>query len=83
MIQGHGGNIYELAREMGCAPEDIIDLSSNVNPYGPPPGLVEFLKERMPDIMVLPEVDAAGIRAGPRILPNRPLPLQAKGHRRD
>ncbi|MCK7503803.1 MAG: adenosylcobinamide-GDP ribazoletransferase [Desulfobacterales bacterium] len=35
MIGGHGGNIYELARRLGCTPADILDLSSNVNPLGP------------------------------------------------
>ena len=30
MIQGHGGNIFDLARQLGCAPEEIIDMSSNV-----------------------------------------------------
>ncbi|MCK7507856.1 MAG: adenosylcobinamide-GDP ribazoletransferase [Desulfobacterales bacterium] len=43
MIGGHGGNIYELRRRLGCSPADIVDLSSNVNPLGPPPGLCEFL----------------------------------------
>ena len=62
MIQGHGGNIYELARELGCAPTDIVDLSSNVNPLGPPEGLIDCLSGKMSVITALPEVDAAGIR---------------------
>ncbi|MFK4763849.1 cobyric acid synthase [Desulfobaculum sp. SPO524] len=32
----HGGNIWELARRAGCAPEDITDFSANINPLGPP-----------------------------------------------
>ena len=44
MIGGHGGNIHELGRRLGCSPADITDLSSNVNPLGPPPGLREFLE---------------------------------------
>jgi threonine-phosphate decarboxylase len=58
MIRGHGGNIYALAKALGCRPEAIIDMSSNVNPFGPPPGLLTHLKERLLRIGALPEVDA-------------------------
>ena len=47
MLNGHGGNIYDIAHRLGCAPSEIIDMSSNVNPLGPPPGLVDFLKENL------------------------------------
>jgi threonine-phosphate decarboxylase len=57
MIAGHGGNIYELAQRLGCSPFEIEDLSSNVNPLGPPPGLMEFLAARLPAVTALPEVD--------------------------
>ncbi|MDM8522239.1 pyridoxal phosphate-dependent class II aminotransferase [Desulfococcaceae bacterium HSG8] len=58
MINGHGGNIYDMAQQLGCAPSEITDMSSNVNPLGPPPGLAAFLKENMNAIAALPEVDA-------------------------
>lgn len=58
MINGHGGNIYELAQNLGCAPADIYDMSSNVNPLGPPEGLVSHLIENIRAINALPEVDA-------------------------
>lgn len=57
MIAGHGGNIYELARKLGCSPFEIVDVSSNVNPLGPPPGLCEFLAGCLSAVTVLPEVD--------------------------
>ena len=60
MIGGHGGNIHELGRRLGCSPADITDLSSNVNPLGPPPGLQEFLREQLDAITALPEVDNRG-----------------------
>jgi hypothetical protein len=60
MIGGHGGNIHELGRRLGCSPADITDLSSNVNPLGPPPGLREFLGEQLDAITALPEVDNRG-----------------------
>jgi threonine-phosphate decarboxylase len=58
MIGGHGGNIYELARRLDCAPSDICDMSANVNPLGPMPELVEHLKNRLSAMAFLPEVDA-------------------------
>jgi len=61
MITGHGGNIYDVARRLGCKPFEIIDMSSNVNPLGPPPGLKEHLKENLDLINALPEVDAKEI----------------------
>ena len=58
MLNGHGGNIYKIAHRLGCLPSDIIDMSSNVNPLGPPPGLIEFLKDNLNVITALPEVDS-------------------------
>ena len=34
MKRGHGGNIYEIARQINCRPAEIIDVSSNINPLG-------------------------------------------------
>ncbi|MBW1716402.1 MAG: pyridoxal phosphate-dependent class II aminotransferase [Deltaproteobacteria bacterium] len=58
MIRGHGGNIYDLARNIGCTPTDITDMSNNTNPLGPIPELLEHLKENMSAVAVHPEVDA-------------------------
>jgi threonine-phosphate decarboxylase len=63
MIGGHGGNIYQLARQLGCRPSDISDMSANVNPLGPMPELVDHLKACLPAVAALPEVDAGGIVA--------------------
>lgn len=58
MIRGHGGNTFALARALGCPVEAIVDMSSNVNPFGPPPGLLPHLNRHMERICALPEVDA-------------------------
>lgn len=58
MLNGHGGNIYALAQRLDCAPSDIIDMSSNVNPLDPLPGLVEFIVNNISAITALPQVDA-------------------------
>ncbi len=59
MIHGHGGNIYDLAKKNGCRPDQIIDMSSNLNPLGPPPGLLQFLTDNMSVVKALPDADAA------------------------
>lgn len=64
MLSGHGGNIYQLARELGCTPADINDMSSNVNPLGPMPEMAVFLREQLDRMTRLPEVDARGIVQG-------------------
>lgn len=61
MINGHGGNIYELARAQGCDPADITDMSSNVNPCGTLPGIKTHLTHRIAAIESLPEVDAGTV----------------------
>ncbi|PIE60337.1 MAG: histidinol phosphate aminotransferase [Desulfobulbus propionicus] len=58
MIKGHGGNINAAAQQAGCHPDEIIDMSSNINPLGMPPGLLNHLRDRMSTILRLPEVDA-------------------------
>ncbi len=60
MIQGHGGNVRTAAARLGCQPEDIMDMSSNINPLGMVPGLLEHLRGKLDTIMSLPEVDARG-----------------------
>ena len=62
MLTGHGGNIFKTANMLGCKPSDITDMSSNVNPIGPMPGLLEFIKKKVNSICCLPEVDAAKAR---------------------
>jgi threonine-phosphate decarboxylase len=61
MIDGHGGNIFDKARDLGCDPMDILDMSSNVNPLGPMPGLMKHLHEHLERIIALPEAGAGSI----------------------
>ncbi len=61
MIHGHGGNIFDNARQLGCNPADILDMSSNVNPLGLMPGLIHHLALQLEQITALPEADAGSI----------------------
>jgi threonine-phosphate decarboxylase len=57
MLNGHGGNIYEVARRLNCALAELSDMSNNINPLGPPPGMMDFLKDNIEATTRLPEVD--------------------------
>jgi threonine-phosphate decarboxylase len=59
MIKGHGGNINQIAVRYQFNPSELIDMSSNMNPFGPPEGLNDFLKNNIDLIHCLPEPDAA------------------------
>ncbi len=62
MIIGHGGNKTALAKTLGCPVDDIIDMSSNLNPLGPPANIEKFLCDNIFKIRSLPEPDAFTIR---------------------
>lgn len=49
----HGGINYQELEKLGISPEDVLDFSVSINPFGPPPGTKEALGEasidRYPD----------------------------------
>ncbi|NIR47481.1 threonine-phosphate decarboxylase [candidate division KSB1 bacterium] len=58
MLTGHGGNLSEIAREFGLAPDKIIDFSSNVNPFDYPPELEQYLASNLNAIRRFPETNS-------------------------
>jgi histidinol-phosphate aminotransferase len=52
-LQVHGGIDYAELRRLGISPEDVIDFSVSVNPFGPPPGIEAAISgaaiDRYPD----------------------------------
>ncbi len=63
MIHGHGGNIYAMAARLDCRPDQIIDMSSNINPLGMMPGMLDHLKAHLDQAGRLPEVDGRAMIA--------------------
>ncbi len=45
-MQVHGGNISEISQRFGIPQGKILDFSSNLNPFGPPPMVIELLEDR-------------------------------------
>ncbi len=64
MIIGHGGNKQALAARLGCSESEILDMSSNLNPLGPPDMVVQTLKDNISRITFLPHPDACAMKAG-------------------
>ena len=56
----HGGNLRRAQELYGL--ESFIDLSANINPFGPPPGVWESLQHGMVDIVNYPDPDSLALR---------------------
>jgi len=57
-LKKHGGNTKRLAKKFGLDGSGLIDFSSNINPYGPPPGVLEAIKNAVANINEYPEQEA-------------------------
>ncbi|WDP90714.1 MAG: pyridoxal phosphate-dependent class II aminotransferase [Desulfobacter sp.] len=64
MIIGHGGNKQKLADRLGCPVDEIIDMSSNLNPLGPPERIHRLIRENIEAIHALPEPDGMSMARG-------------------
>jgi threonine-phosphate decarboxylase len=53
MIAEHGGDLLAIAREYACDPASLRDFSANINPLGPPAGVLEVLRDVLGDPAVL------------------------------
>ena len=58
-MEGHGGNIRQLAAKIGCRPQDILDFSANINPLGPPDFLHDLIRDHIPDLIHYPDPDSS------------------------
>ncbi len=58
----HGGNIISQARELGLDVHDLIDMSSNLTPLGPVPGLAEVYMAGFKEIGCLPDATSDSLR---------------------
>jgi len=56
----HGGIDYGELEALGIAPEEVVDFSANLNPFGPPPGIKKAMGKA--DISGYPDSRATGLR---------------------
>ncbi|MGM0419234.1 MAG: pyridoxal phosphate-dependent aminotransferase, partial [Thermodesulfobacteriota bacterium] len=54
----HGGNLKDISSKMNINIKDLKDFSSNLNPLGPPKGLLEYLRDNINDLLLLPDYDS-------------------------
>ncbi len=54
----HGGRVYEAARRWGIEPHEVLDFSANINPLGPPQGVLSAIEKSLTPIglKVYPDV---------------------------
>ena len=57
----HGGNLRRMAETAGCAPEDILDFSANVNPLGPPRWLGHVVGQALQGVDAYPDPDCTDL----------------------
>lgn len=43
----HGGRVYEAARRWGIEPHQVLDFSANINPLGPPQGVLSAISNAL------------------------------------
>ncbi|NLW80804.1 MAG: cobyric acid synthase [Desulfovibrionales bacterium] len=58
----HGGNVRAMAQNLGCAPEEILDFSSSLNPLGPPQWLRPVVARALAGTARYPEPRSEGLR---------------------
>ncbi|MEA2108169.1 MAG: threonine-phosphate decarboxylase CobD [Pseudomonadota bacterium] len=54
----HGGTVFQTARELGVAVEEILDFSANINPLGMPVRAWEALDKALDQLQHYPEMYA-------------------------
>lgn len=65
-VAAHGGDAAEVAQRRGLDPGDLLDFSANINPAGPPPGVLERLAGDAADVPLLaryPDPNSGRLRA--------------------
>lgn len=61
-VFGHGGDLLTASAQFGLAPESLLDFSANINPLGPPPGVLEKLREALlPTVITYPDPGHRGL----------------------
>lgn len=58
----HGGNVYEIASQLQCSPDAVLDYSASINPLGPPAGLMEEINKYFYRLQHYPDIRNRSLR---------------------
>jgi threonine-phosphate decarboxylase len=61
----HGGQLRAIAEQFGVAQDRLLDFSANINPDGPPAGLLAGLRAAVDDLLLLtsyPDLEELALR---------------------
>jgi len=58
----HGGNIYEIGRQYGLRPDEIVDFSASINPLGLSPKAEKKLKDGLSAVRHYPDSESSLLR---------------------
>lgn len=62
MSEKHGANLFDLEKKLGFKKDEILDFSSNINPFGASEKAKEKVKERIDDVSIYPDPDYHKLR---------------------
>ena len=62
MDTGHGGNLAAVSDQYGWPPEEILDFSASINPFGPPKKARDAFRESFKQITTYPDPDCRRLR---------------------
>lgn len=57
MSTNHGANLYELSKSYGFSKEELLDFSSNINPFGASKLAKQYVIDNINKVSIYPDVD--------------------------
>ncbi len=58
----HGGQVYQLAKQLGRSVETLLDFSASVNPLGPPVSVVRAMRDAVSECQHYPDPYSEDLR---------------------
>ena len=58
----HGGNIFDVARQLSVAPSEIADFSASINPLGLSPQVKSTIIDALDSLIHYPDINSSGLK---------------------
>ena len=59
----HGGQVYQIAKQLGCPVEALTDFSASINPLGPPASVLKAMRIAVNECQHYPDSNSEDLRA--------------------